>query len=292
MTSAAVLFAESAKKQRWQQAISLLVSAAERRCHPWNLVGLSGALGACVGQGQWRQALHTLLWARSLRLSPDTVCFNSVISASARNVRWPVALSLLPVMRSFGAEPSTASYNAVLSAYALSLQWPRAVALLKAMRWQHQSELASYGAAIKACSGSHCWKLALNLIEEMQRGNLKPDKQAWKDVESGEAAAGFFRSKRSIGELAKYRWQYQWCKQDQFRQQRRKLPRQVQHQQLRQLQILLNQARLESQKKLQKVFLIIENPVFVQEDFDDDIGADSIRLALEVYDANLRLAQW
>jgi len=135
--------------------------------------------------------LHMLHWARHQQLAPDPVCFNSVISASSRNVRWPVALGLLSGMRRWRAEPTPASHNSAMGACALAQQWTRGLVLLRGMCWRQLAvDIVSYGTVLRACCSAQRWQQASALLHEMQCGALEPDTAVIQDLIAGLEGAG------------------------------------------------------------------------------------------------------
>ena len=74
-------------------------------CH--NLV-----LGICGAHGDWRRALQLL--KRIER--PDEFSFGAAIKACQKDARWEEALQLLGSMSASGVEPNTITFNSAISA--------------------------------------------------------------------------------------------------------------------------------------------------------------------------------
>eukprot|EP00439_Symbiodinium_sp_Y106_P013817 s3470_g1.t6 len=107
---------------RWLLALHLLDKA--------DLVGLNSALAACDVSAAWDQALSFLEgWERD-RLRPDTISFNTLMSASGSANNWAAAAAAVAALTASGGQATTVSLNSLLSACESTAAWASALAAL------------------------------------------------------------------------------------------------------------------------------------------------------------------
>lgn len=60
-----------------------------------------------------------------LRIAPDAISFNAVISSLEKCAQWQGSLALLQAMPELEVRPNTTSFNATISSYEKAGQWQR-----------------------------------------------------------------------------------------------------------------------------------------------------------------------
>jgi len=131
-------------------------------------------------------ALQLLDVMREKNMTINLITYNSAITALSKAAKqssksssnnshsedlWPKVLPLLDQMEADGLEPDgkNASVIRVSDALRLSHKLPRLLLLLPGF---------SYSAAISCCSQGR-WKEALDLLERMKEGGVRPNKVAY-----------------------------------------------------------------------------------------------------------------
>ncbi|CAE7344426.1 TEF3 [Symbiodinium sp. CCMP2456] len=164
--------------RQWEQALSLLVAAADSDVVSYNTV-----VSACAKSSAWVHAL-LLLWEDLLgggsRTTADIISFNAGISACEKAAKWELALELVQALLLQGLQADIFTWNAALSACASAGNWEQAFEVLNSMQLAHlRADAVSCSAAVTACAGASRWDLALHLFFSM-RGAA--DHIAWNTV--------------------------------------------------------------------------------------------------------------
>eukprot|EP00439_Symbiodinium_sp_Y106_P079949 s451_g18.t1 len=91
------------------------------------------------------------------RAIPDTITFNSAISACENSFQWQVALQLFADMPASTIEQDVYSYNSTMSACAVAGRWQVALYILAQMLpVSIEPDGVSYNCAISACEKACC----------------------------------------------------------------------------------------------------------------------------------------
>ena len=120
---------------------------------------------------RWQSALSLLSVAREAILQPDTICFNSAISACGKSSKWQHAVDLLAKMWQEQC-PDKITYNAILAALSKGALWQSAIAILEDLQAHHTADIASFGTAVTSCVPEGEWQRVLELLRDMRRLTL------------------------------------------------------------------------------------------------------------------------
>ena len=122
------------------------------------------AIRSCGGS-RWRDALALL---RELNEEDvwDSGCTAEVMAACRRGGAWAVSLALLEELRDKGAPPDVYTTSNAIAACEPARLWWRALRLL---REQPHPNVVCYNAAMRVCSSVGGWRVALRLLDELER---------------------------------------------------------------------------------------------------------------------------
>lgn len=180
-------------------ALGLLEDMRQTESGP-DAFSYNSAISACASTGRWENALTLLGEMKSAHcVTPDKFSFSSAIAACGKGGQWKLALGVLEAMKRAGIRPGRVAFNAAIEACAGSGQWKKAIYLLREMEEEAATmaaaamtearqnggkpaatavdaasdvapDVVSYNSALKACVDAGEWRLAVSLLEEMQRG--------------------------------------------------------------------------------------------------------------------------
>ena len=126
-----------------------------------NTVSYNSLISACGTGFQWELALHVL---GDMRAPKDRLSFSSAITACEKVGRWVIALSLL-VQLSILQRPDAIAYNSAVSVCENAGQWKQAGQLLVCMRASRvMPTVVTYSAVISACAKAQQWQWALHWL--------------------------------------------------------------------------------------------------------------------------------
>ncbi|CAJ1431004.1 unnamed protein product [Effrenium voratum] len=163
----------------WASALQLLW---ELRSGRWlrlrpNTVSFNTVLSACARSQQWQSALN--LFSALMEEShgdctgaPDLVSFNTAMSACERVSRWQTCALLAAAAEDRGLQLDLVSFNTLLSSSARSSEWPRALLLVTELLSGGTADSASLGAAFAACEQGAQWQAALSLLQHARAQRL------------------------------------------------------------------------------------------------------------------------
>lgn len=78
-------------QQKWQDAVSFLLSAQKRKMLP-TLATYTSVMSACSKQFQWQLAASLMAELRGRALQPDALAQNAELWALAKGLQWRSAL--------------------------------------------------------------------------------------------------------------------------------------------------------------------------------------------------------
>ncbi|CAJ1453277.1 unnamed protein product, partial [Effrenium voratum] len=160
---------------RWELAVQLLQRADRLRLGVGSHVA-SAAISACGKGKKWEEALAILDRASSTD-APETL-LAAAIDACRRADRWEAAVAVFQRLRDSGAS-SAEGAGAAVSVLAHSTHWAEALQLFESefLRPSERSPgVRGFVAALQACAAGSNWQIALDLLEQMPRRQLPPDK--------------------------------------------------------------------------------------------------------------------
>jgi len=169
-------------RQHWHLALQVAEEAAWAGVQP-DLVVLNSVVRS-VGKGsQWQLAVAHVAVSERRRLVGDIMTFNAVISACEQASRWEMVLAILADVKKT-LTPDRITFNSAISACENMARWREALALLSELKTlaaeQETQNLApddiSYNAVVSACSKAGQQQIVLDLLIEMQREDVLPDK--------------------------------------------------------------------------------------------------------------------
>ncbi|KAK9814061.1 hypothetical protein WJX72_000168 [[Myrmecia] bisecta] len=133
---------------------------------PLNEVVCGAMMLAYERAGKWSQALTLLDRARALGIQPNTIMYNTAISALGKSGRWQTAEALFAEI----AQPDAVSYETLIAAYGISGEASKAEVLFKAMTEAgHTARDYAYCGLIAAHSMKGNWQAALRIRQRMKR---------------------------------------------------------------------------------------------------------------------------
>ncbi|CAJ1369256.1 unnamed protein product [Effrenium voratum] len=179
-TSAA---AALARRSRWQEALQILEPGDLGRVGAWGrgswaqaLAALGGggeataAMGAAVRSQRWWHALQLFHWMSEQRASPNTVTYNTAVSAAgagAWQLSWhwlaSIPLALLDVI----------GLNSAIASAGQKRQW-RPALCLAFEEFNLRPNVVSYNSMIDACARCR-WLIALQLASRMSGEAVEQD---------------------------------------------------------------------------------------------------------------------
>eukprot|EP00913_Durusdinium_trenchii_P013765 g12925.t1 len=105
----------------------------------------------------------------NLDLQPNTIVFNSTLSACAKGEEWEVPLCLLEALRFESLQCSLVTYNAAISASAKGSQWQLALAFLSQVGGSRiEPDIITYNSTMAACDAAGRSYLAICLLQQIQ----------------------------------------------------------------------------------------------------------------------------
>ncbi|CAJ1404516.1 unnamed protein product [Effrenium voratum] len=146
-----------------------------------NTIMYNSAISACEKGHKWQWALYFLAQMKEATV----VSFSAALSACARSARWEQALSLLHVMPSARVVANSVSFNAAITAAEKAQRWDLALQLLAQMaRLEAAPSVVSFNAALSACGRSQ-WRMALHLLAAMPAESVEPDNATFSSAIAG-----------------------------------------------------------------------------------------------------------
>lgn len=133
-----------------------------------NVVVSSLAMKALVNGGDWKMALK-LFEAKTA----DAKLFTSALGACSAGSCWAQAFSLLDEMREVKVAPDRMTWNAVMTVCARAGQWQQALSIFD--RMDTRPDIFTFNSALQALRFHSSWQMALNLFRRLPEHALQPD---------------------------------------------------------------------------------------------------------------------
>eukprot|EP01134_Creolimax_fragrantissima_P005339 CFRG5339T1 len=131
-------------------------------------------IAAFVRAGDRSTAMSVWREMRELKVKPNVVTYNCVLSVHQKAGEWKEALELLHEMTTSGVQPTMVTYGTVMSACEKAGRVDATLDILETVRksglWLNEVVL---GTAAFACAKGGKWKPALDLVREMEMTGLK-----------------------------------------------------------------------------------------------------------------------
>lgn len=152
------LNAAYAAESLWQRATAGISGLSGTSSVSWNVLANAAAKAQA-----WEKA--TLLDSLcQLGVDPDTISFNTGISAFERNARWTYALQFFQSLGQFSVRANSVTLNSVSSACASSNAWEWTLTDLRYKKIGKSYDIFSCSACVSACSSSMEWELAVGAM--------------------------------------------------------------------------------------------------------------------------------
>lgn len=185
VNSAANRVAISALKNpasRWRKALALLHSADAARLPP-SVVSCNAAAGACFKAGRWLAVLRLLQDMRYSGLRADSIMLNALLGALGRQSRWELALQVLGGAAARGDEVDETSFYRAIDICEQALQWPRVPLLLQQMlRGRLEPDAQAFTSSIDALCKIHGWRESLALQQDALDDGLSLGAESYEAV--------------------------------------------------------------------------------------------------------------
>eukprot|EP00438_Fugacium_kawagutii_P015330 Skav233071 [mRNA] locus=scaffold1468:200815:206654:- [translate_table: standard] len=175
--------AAAAQARGGAEAAGSLGRAPRRHCDI-TAFHYSTVINACGRAGDWPRAVQLSVARGARAVRPDTIVYNSAISACAGS--WPQALQLLEMLTGDRCElsPDTLTFNCLITA--CSEKWQLGLQLIRQAVHGHATpDAVTYNAAMRGCQGAKEWRWALKLMEEMSEARLAKDQITYTTALSG-----------------------------------------------------------------------------------------------------------
>ncbi|CAE7564753.1 EMB2745 [Symbiodinium sp. CCMP2456] len=128
---------------------------------------------SCCRLGQWKQAADMFLSTTRHTADPNTVTYNTMLSALDVAGKWSLAVA---VASTAATALDIVSFNTVLSALSRRALWAAATRWLCSMRIQRAPEDSiSFNSTLTAFGRRGLWAKALSLFAELRRTSLQAD---------------------------------------------------------------------------------------------------------------------
>lgn len=163
------------KSMRWQEAIAVLDRMGAK-----DVISFSSAMDACRAAGKPAEAYQLLsrMVTRREGVKPNTWCFNTVLSAFAKQGQYRRALSLVEVdMPRAGVMPNLRTWSTLLDACREAGETgQQAVSLLSRMKNAGlKPDIWCFNHCLNAASRGGEWELAFGLLEDMGKAEVRPN---------------------------------------------------------------------------------------------------------------------
>ncbi|CAK9051272.1 ABC transporter B family member 26 [Durusdinium trenchii] len=135
-------------------------------------------MSACEKDSQWQSALEFFAQMQIRTLLPDTISYNSAISASSKASKWQVAVHFLSAMRMLSGPPfpNVISYSSAISAAGRGLQWPVALQIFDEMAAQlGQPDVICCSSTISSCERCSQWQWSVYFFDMITEVTLRPN---------------------------------------------------------------------------------------------------------------------
>ena len=161
---------------RWELALSIFGSMAQMRISP-DVYAYNIMLRALGNSGQWQLAIDLFDRISEQALLPSIVTGNTVIGAVARHSKWDLTVELLKNLANKSLVPDIISFQSVIQAVANADEWGQALTILADMKtdWAFQLGPQEVTFALTACSQTHQWQQALQLLGLLRDGPFERD---------------------------------------------------------------------------------------------------------------------
>ncbi|CAJ1457310.1 unnamed protein product [Effrenium voratum] len=162
------------QERQWQYALSTLDFMITGGLQA-NLITCSATVGACAKGLKWFRACGLLSQMRRLRIQPNTVAFDTAITAcGGRSGSWENAAAVFGELRVLGLPPFSMSYNSAISSFEYRQKWQRGLDFLQDLVGQRgprqrKANVVSFNAALSCCRRVSQWQQGLCLLKAIPR---------------------------------------------------------------------------------------------------------------------------
>eukprot|EP00434_Breviolum_minutum_P000049 symbB.v1.2.000041.t1/scaffold12.1/size699752/21 len=124
-------------------------------------------------RGVKRNVVVSSLAMKALAKTADAKLFTSALGACSAGSCWAQAFSLLDEMREVKVAPDRMTWNAVMTVCARAGQWQQALSLFD--RMDTRPDIFTFNSALQALRFHSSWQMALNLFRRLPEHVLQPD---------------------------------------------------------------------------------------------------------------------
>jgi pentatricopeptide repeat domain-containing protein 1 len=156
-----------------------------------NTVTYNTLITACANGRQWQEALRVFKDMRAAGVLPNTITYNTLITACANGGQWREAVRVFKDMRAAGVLPNTITYSTLITACANGGQWQEAVRVFEDMRAAGVlPDTTTYSTLITACANGGQWREAVRVFKDMRAAGVLPDTTTFSTLIEATANSG------------------------------------------------------------------------------------------------------
>ncbi|CAE7348226.1 unnamed protein product, partial [Symbiodinium sp. CCMP2456] len=173
-----VAISKLGREQRWQEALSTFEGLKVVKLEPDTILR-NAVLSAAEKASKWIQVLELFRSGRGDGYPADAYTFTCCLGALGKASGWEAALQMFAEMRHGGPAPSVVTCNAALAALGKGQRWDWAAELLQQMRsgvaGLPSADTVSFNTAAAAMIEAGRWRSAVELCTLLQLEGLQTD---------------------------------------------------------------------------------------------------------------------
>lgn len=153
---------------------------------------MKAVIATCTQEGNWESAVVVLGNMLERGIKPNLIAFNSVINCLGKAEKSELAFRVYQTLCSSGLQPDMYTWYALISALYRSSKYLEVIELFQWVKRKAKVELDShvYNVALLACRKQGMWAQALQLLWEMESGEIEVPIQSYNHVISTCEKAG------------------------------------------------------------------------------------------------------
>ncbi|CAE7599897.1 unnamed protein product, partial [Symbiodinium microadriaticum] len=158
----------------WRLSMQLLRSMPEMKITP-DTVSFNTTMSILEAAQLWEEALDLFRSMLEARISPDRFSYNAAMSAGAQGGQWQLTRQFFGTMRDAEVMPDMYCHSTLCTAYSAASQWQLAVQLFHSMPAGVATDAVFYNTAMLAYQTGEQWQPSLQLFEDMRTAKIPAD---------------------------------------------------------------------------------------------------------------------